>query len=320
MKSSESSLTCAEGLNVHMSQVHKEALSAVDNALGNRSSLEIEIFGMEGIPQEILDQHQQRVTAQYYQNIAEKQGHAGSAGAPGIAGAGVGQAKKPKFESPSDLKKRLAEHKARLAEQQANGGGSGNGTPVGAGQGQSPGGFVRKSHRSRCWYHELTRSSSKTPRNILSNNNTLLRMVRLLTPQRSHPSMDRLVRSSSPLNNHHSMELRYRSVTPKHRLSLVHMQLMGSLPNLPFLLLRTPSQANRLTVLHFSHLNTRHSVCLECLRSRMVLLAACRDHMEHSLPLYHFTRVSLPGNRSHGQVVYLRFRGCLSVHLLLPLM
>ena len=122
-----------------MSQVHKEALSAVDNALPNRAGLDIEIFGMEGIPEDIVQQHTQRVVASYHQNLADRQ--ASGAGGNHGAGANPNQSKKPKFESPSDLKKRLAEHKAKLAAEQS-GGGSGNGTPVGAGQTQSPGSYV----------------------------------------------------------------------------------------------------------------------------------------------------------------------------------
>ncbi|KKY13748.1 putative c2h2 finger domain-containing protein [Phaeomoniella chlamydospora] len=133
-------LNTAGGLNVHMSQVHKEALSAVDNALPNRAGLDIEIFGMEGIPEDIVQQHTQRVIAAYHQNLADGQdsGHQNS-GTP-TGGSGPAQSKKPKFESPSDLKKRLAEHKAKKAEQAA-GGASGGGTPLGAGQPQSPGAF-----------------------------------------------------------------------------------------------------------------------------------------------------------------------------------
>jgi hypothetical protein len=120
-----------------MSQVHKETLSAVDNALPNRAGLDIEIFGMEGIPEEIIQQHNQRVLTQYHQAEAERRVASGSAGGAGGAAAG-NQPKKPKFESPSDLKRRLAEHKARLAAEQANGGSSGGGTPLGAGANQSP--------------------------------------------------------------------------------------------------------------------------------------------------------------------------------------
>ncbi|KAM5463313.1 hypothetical protein MauCBS54593_007520 [Microsporum audouinii] len=127
-------LNTAGGLSVHMSQVHKESLSQVDNALQNRSSLDIEIFGMEGVPEDILQAHNQRVLQQYQQAEAERRAATGNP-APGTSG-GSGQSKKPKFESPSELKKRLAEHKARLAEQAA-GGSSGDATPVGAGQSQS---------------------------------------------------------------------------------------------------------------------------------------------------------------------------------------
>ena len=118
------------GLSVHMSQVHKEALSAVDNALPNRAGLDIEIFGMEGIPDDIAQQHTQRVLTNFHQEEAERRAATGNP-APGVVGPG-GQVKKPKFESPSDLKKRLAEHKAKLVTEAANGGSSGGGTPLGA--------------------------------------------------------------------------------------------------------------------------------------------------------------------------------------------
>jgi hypothetical protein len=114
-----------------MSQVHKETLSAVDNALPNRAGLDIEIFGMEGIPEDIIQQHNQRVLTQYHQAEAERRVASGSAGAAGTGAAGT-QPKKPKFESPSDLKRRLAEHKAKLAAEPQNGGSSGGGTPLGA--------------------------------------------------------------------------------------------------------------------------------------------------------------------------------------------
>jgi hypothetical protein len=119
-----------------MSQVHKETLSAVDNALPNRAGLDLEIFGMMGVPEDIINQHNQRVLTQFHQAEAERRVANGNAGGPGGTSAG-GQSKKPKFESPSDLKKRLAEHKAKIAAEQAIGGASGSGTPV-DGAGQSP--------------------------------------------------------------------------------------------------------------------------------------------------------------------------------------
>lgn len=123
-------LNTAGGLSVHMSQVHKENLSAVDNALPNRAGLDIEIFGMEGIPEDIVQAHTQRVLQNFHQAEAERRQSSGNPGA-GVAG---GQTKKPKFESPGDLKKRLAEHKAAKLAAEVNGGSSGSATPVGAGQ------------------------------------------------------------------------------------------------------------------------------------------------------------------------------------------
>lgn len=120
------------GLSVHMSQVHKENLTAVDNALPNRAGLDIEIFGMEGIPEEIVIQHNQRVLTQFHQAEAERRANSGNAASGGANG---GATKKPKTEEISDIKKRLAEHKAaKLAAERNGGGSSGSATPVGAGQ------------------------------------------------------------------------------------------------------------------------------------------------------------------------------------------
>ena len=113
-----------------MTQVHKETLTIIENALPNRSNLDVEIFGMEGIPTEIVSNHNQRVLTQFAQAEAERRAATGNP-APGAASSGV---KKPKFESPSDLKKRLAEHKAKVAAEEAAGINSGNGTPIGASQ------------------------------------------------------------------------------------------------------------------------------------------------------------------------------------------
>ncbi len=118
-----------------MSQVHKENLTAVDNALPNRAGLDIEIFGMEGIPEDIVQQHTQRVLASYHQAQAERQAATGNGG-PGLAGASG--LKKPKIEATSDLKKRLAEHKAaKLAAEQGEGSQSGGGTPQPTGPAQA---------------------------------------------------------------------------------------------------------------------------------------------------------------------------------------
>ncbi|KAF2678919.1 hypothetical protein K458DRAFT_347864 [Lentithecium fluviatile CBS 122367] len=66
-------LNTAGGLSVHMNQVHKENLTHVENAIQGRGGLEIEIFGMEGVPEEIVDQHNQQVTQKHFAEEAERQ-------------------------------------------------------------------------------------------------------------------------------------------------------------------------------------------------------------------------------------------------------
>lgn len=131
-----------------MNQVHKETLTTVENALGNRAGLDCEIFGMEGIPEDVVQAHNQRIISQFYQAEAERRAATGNPGPGASGGAGQSGAKKPKFESPSELKKRLAEHKARMAEQTTGGGSSGGNTPSALNNtqspapGQSPGAYV----------------------------------------------------------------------------------------------------------------------------------------------------------------------------------
>jgi hypothetical protein len=48
------------GLSIHCMQVHKEAIDKVPNSLPNRSNIEIEIYGMEGIPPEDLKEHEKQ--------------------------------------------------------------------------------------------------------------------------------------------------------------------------------------------------------------------------------------------------------------------
>lgn len=48
------------GLSIHCMQVHKEAIDKVPNSLPNRSNIEIEIYGMEGIPADDLREHERQ--------------------------------------------------------------------------------------------------------------------------------------------------------------------------------------------------------------------------------------------------------------------
>ena len=120
-------LNTAGGLSVHMSQVHKETLTAVDNALPNRVGLDIEIFGMEGIPEDIVQQHHQRVLTNYHQAQVDRQAATGNNTQNGST---PNAPKKPKVEGISDIKARLAAHKAaKLAAEQGEGTSSGGNTP-----------------------------------------------------------------------------------------------------------------------------------------------------------------------------------------------
>lgn len=116
-----------------MNQVHKENLESVENALPNRSGLNVEIFGMEGIPEDIVQQHNQRVIQQYHQDQADRRAQTGNP----TPGSGEGSAnKKPRLESGVDLKARLAAFKAKKAAGETGTQSNGSGSPA---QAQSPG-------------------------------------------------------------------------------------------------------------------------------------------------------------------------------------
>ncbi|ORY93143.1 hypothetical protein BCR43DRAFT_496392 [Syncephalastrum racemosum] len=55
-------LTTAGGMAVHAQQVHKVEITAVPNALPGRGTLDVEIFGMEGIPPEDIEAHNMRIS------------------------------------------------------------------------------------------------------------------------------------------------------------------------------------------------------------------------------------------------------------------
>ena len=46
------------GLSIHCMQVHKDTIDKVPNSLPNRGKIEIEIYGMEGIPPEDIKEHE----------------------------------------------------------------------------------------------------------------------------------------------------------------------------------------------------------------------------------------------------------------------
>lgn len=48
------------GLSIHCMQVHKETIDKVPNSMPNRSNIDIEIYGMEGIPSADLKEHERQ--------------------------------------------------------------------------------------------------------------------------------------------------------------------------------------------------------------------------------------------------------------------
>lgn len=129
-----------------MNQVHKETLSHVENALPNRQGLDVEIFGMEGLPEEVKKQHEERIVKNYFDAQRER------FEATGNPPPGEGRpAKKIRVETPDELKKRLADFRANKAAGKTSG--SNGGAPVAAGaapvpspgQSGSPGTFVSKA-------------------------------------------------------------------------------------------------------------------------------------------------------------------------------
>jgi len=125
-------LNTVGGLSVHMNQVHKEQLQAVENSLPNRNDVTIEIFGMEGIPAEIIQAHVTRVTEAYFRSEAQHRALTGNP-PPGGKQQSEGGVKRPIAESAEDIKKRLEMHKAKRRAGAA-GMGSGDNTPVHASQ------------------------------------------------------------------------------------------------------------------------------------------------------------------------------------------
>jgi hypothetical protein len=112
--------TTPAGLSVHMNQVHKESLDQVENALPNRNGLDTEIFGMEGVPEEVIAQHSQRIIQSYYQEQAERFAATGNP-PPGSRGTADGQrpVKKIRVESKEETLRRLREFRDRVKARKA---------------------------------------------------------------------------------------------------------------------------------------------------------------------------------------------------------
>ncbi|CAH0027704.1 unnamed protein product [Clonostachys rhizophaga] len=107
-------LNTAGGLSVHLNQVHKETLEQVENALPNRQGLDVEIFGMEGVPAEVLESHRSRLIQNFYQAQEDRRLATGNP----LPGQSQNTRKKITIETAEELKARLAEWR----EKRKNGG------------------------------------------------------------------------------------------------------------------------------------------------------------------------------------------------------
>lgn len=100
------------GLSVHLQQVHKETLQKVENALEHRQGLEVEIFGMEGIPQDLVDQRKQRVIREFEATAEAKRRLTGNP----LPGMPVQHLPKINNESAEEMRDRFAKWKKDRAE------------------------------------------------------------------------------------------------------------------------------------------------------------------------------------------------------------
>lgn len=101
-----------------MTQVHKENLTHVENANPGRQGLEIEIFGMEGVPADILDQHNQQVTQAHF---AEEEERARITGNPVRGTYANGQAAPNKRPKINETLEEIEARAAQFREDRKNG-------------------------------------------------------------------------------------------------------------------------------------------------------------------------------------------------------
>ena len=109
-------LNTAGGLGVHMSQVHKESLPKISDSLPHREDPNVEIFGMEGIPDDLVNHHRHTITSAYFRMVNEHRLRTGNP-PPGVVTGE--QSKKPKLESKEEMKARVLELKRKKDAEKA---------------------------------------------------------------------------------------------------------------------------------------------------------------------------------------------------------
>ncbi|KAK6433161.1 hypothetical protein LTR95_010661 [Oleoguttula sp. CCFEE 5521] len=112
-------LNTANGLVVHKQQVHKSTVPCIENCTvdGRDVVPAPEIFGMEGMPPELLAQYHQKIEIAFFKEEQEYRAKTGNP-PPGTVN-GTNGAKRAKIETPEEMKARLAEHRAKRAAEKA---------------------------------------------------------------------------------------------------------------------------------------------------------------------------------------------------------
>lgn len=112
-------LNTVGGLKVHMQQVHKEELHETPNALEGRKDLNLEIFGMEGVPQELVEQRTAYVTEQYHRMAEDYRKKTGNPLPGSVPPEEASAPKRQRTEDMDEVKRRVREIKARRDAEKA---------------------------------------------------------------------------------------------------------------------------------------------------------------------------------------------------------
>lgn len=109
-------LNTAGGLKVHMANVHKENITRIENALPGRESMDIEIFGQCGVPEELLAKREAEIREEYARVQAECRARTGNPikGSKEAYEMAERAKKKPKIDDEDQKAARRAEVQRRL--------------------------------------------------------------------------------------------------------------------------------------------------------------------------------------------------------------
>ncbi|GLJ24902.1 hypothetical protein SUGI_0476480 [Cryptomeria japonica] len=96
-------LSTAGGMAIHVLQVHKETVTKVPNAKPDRESTEIDIFGMEGIPPEILAAHDEEHDDEKPSKVAKVEVPPSGFGGIGLGPTGINLPTQPTYSGVPSL-------------------------------------------------------------------------------------------------------------------------------------------------------------------------------------------------------------------------